>query len=61
MNSLGGQAVHNVITGNQNRLYSAFVKTKQVLILNKMAEIEIQAMVDAGMPRDVAYGWVIKR
>ena len=59
-NSLGGQAIHNAITGHQNRLYSAFKRTGEVLTLNKMAEIEIQAMVDAGIPRNIATGWVIK-
>ena len=59
-NSLGGQAVHNAITGHQNRLYSAFKRTGEVLTLDKMADIEIQAMVDANIPRDVATGWVIK-
>jgi hypothetical protein len=59
-NSLGGQAVHNAITGNQNRLYSAFAKKGEVLTLDKMADIEIQAMFDAGIPKDIATGWVIK-
>jgi uncharacterized protein YfkK (UPF0435 family) len=59
-NSLGGQAVHNAITGNQNRLYSAFAKKGEVLTIDKMADIEIQAMFDAGIPKDIATGWVIK-
>ena len=59
-NSLGGQAIHYAITGNQNRLYTAFKKTGEVLTLKKMSEIEIQAMVDAGIPRDIATGWVVK-
>ncbi len=58
--ALGGQAVHNAITGNQNRLYTAFARKGEVLTIDKMADIEIQAMVDAGIPRDVASGWVIK-
>ncbi len=58
--ALGGQSVHNAITGNQNRLYSFWAKSGDRLTLEKMAEIEIQAMVDAGIPKDVATGWVIR-
>ncbi|MGG8496891.1 hypothetical protein ACQY1Q_10770 [Tenacibaculum sp. TC6] len=58
--SLGGQSVHYAITGNQNRLYSAFAKTGEVLTIDKMANIEIKAMVDAGIPENIATGWVIK-
>lgn len=28
--------------------------------MDKMAEIEVKAMVNVGMPRDVATGWVVK-
>jgi len=52
--------LHARITGNQNRLYTAFARTGEVLTLEKMAAIEIQAMVDAGIPRNIASGWVIK-
>ncbi|WP_440120994.1 hypothetical protein [Tenacibaculum sp. Ill] len=52
--------IHNKITGQQNSLYSAFAKTGEVLTLDKMAEIEIKAMTNVGVPKDVATGWVIK-
>ncbi|GAA4276274.1 hypothetical protein [Aquimarina mytili] len=54
--------VHNKITGQQNSLYSAFKRNNpgKRLSIEKMAEIEIQAMVDVGIPEDVATGWVIK-
>ncbi len=51
---------HAKITGFQNSLYSAFAKSGQRLTLEKMAAIEIEAMVKAGIPRDIATGWVIK-
>ncbi|MCG8892460.1 hypothetical protein G1K73_01590 [Tenacibaculum finnmarkense] len=53
-------SVHSKITGQQNSLYSAFKKTGEVLTLNKMAEIEIKAMVNIGIPENIAKGWVIK-
>ena len=52
--------MHNIITGQQNSLYSTFAKTGNRLTIEKMAEIEIQAMVNAGIPRDIAEGWIIK-
>ena len=52
--------IHAKITGQQNSLYSAFAKKNEVLTIDKMADIEIQAMVNAGVPRDVATGWVVK-
>ena len=60
LEQFGGKGVHNVITGYQNSLYSAFAKSGQRLTLQKMAEIEIEAMVKSGIPRDVATGWIIK-
>ena len=30
------------------------------LTIEKMVEIEIQAMINAGIPEDIATGWVIK-
>lgn len=52
--------LHQQITGNQNRLYSTFAKTNQVLTIEKMADLEIQALIDAKIPKDIAIGWVIK-
>lgn len=52
--------IHSQITGQQNSLYSAFAKNNEVLTLDKMAEIEIKAMTNVGIPEDVATGWVIK-
>jgi hypothetical protein len=59
---LGGQAIHRRITGNQNNLYSAWRKAnpKVKLTVDEMAEIEIKAMSNAGIPEDIATGWVIK-
>jgi len=52
--------VHKKITGQQNSLYSTFAKTGDRLTLEKMAEIEIKAMTNVGIPEDIATGWVIK-
>ncbi|WP_271407390.1 hypothetical protein [Tenacibaculum soleae] len=52
--------IHNQITGQQNSLYRAFKNTGEVLTLDKMADIEIQAMVNVGIPENIATGWVIK-
>tara|TARA_R110002050_G_scaffold204522_4_gene340176 strand:+ start:103787 stop:106009 length:2223 start_codon:yes stop_codon:yes gene_type:complete len=60
LEKFGGKGVHNIITGQQNSLYSTFAKTGNRLTIEKMAEIEIQAMVNAGIPRDIAEGWIIK-
>jgi len=54
------QNLHSKITGQQNSLYSAFAQTGERLTLGKMAEIEIKAMTNAGIPLDIAQGWVIK-
>lgn len=58
--ALGGQAIHNAITGHQISLYKSFAKEGERLTLEKMAELEIEAMVRAGIPKDVATGWIIK-
>lgn len=58
--ALGGQSVHNAITGQQNKLYSSFAKTGEVLTLEKMANIEIKAMTNVNIPEDIATGWVVK-
>tara|TARA_R110000868_G_scaffold71713_2_gene209707 strand:- start:33843 stop:36017 length:2175 start_codon:yes stop_codon:yes gene_type:complete len=60
LEKFGGKGVHNIITGQQNSLYSTFAKTGNRLTIEKMAEIEIQALVNSGIPRDIAQGWVIK-
>ncbi len=52
--------IHAKITGQQNSLYSAFAKTDEILTIEKMADIEIQAMVNSGVPKDIATGWVVK-
>ena len=52
--------VHAKITGRQNSLYSAHAIKGEGLNLEDMADIEIQAMVDVGIPEDIATGWVIK-
>ncbi|MEW4923626.1 hypothetical protein [Algibacter sp. 2305UL17-15] len=61
-NTLGGQAVHNAITGNQNRLYSAWKRANpnKRMEINDMANIELQAMIDARIPENIARGWVVK-
>ncbi|SMC42834.1 hypothetical protein [Cellulophaga tyrosinoxydans] len=52
--------VHDKITGYQISLYKEFGRTGERLSLEKMAEIEIEAMVRAGIPKVIAEGWVIK-
>ena len=60
--SLGGQAIHDAITGQQRSLYTAWKKANPnaKLTIDDMGSIEIQAMKNAGIPEDVATGWVIK-
>jgi hypothetical protein len=60
--TLGGQAIHDAISGNQNRLYSAWKRTNPnaKLTIDNMVEIEIKAMTNAGIPEDLATGWAIK-
>ena len=52
--------VHNKITGQQLSLYKNFSKKGEVLTLDKIAEFEIKAMSNVGIPKDIATGWVIK-
>lgn len=52
--------VHNKITGQQISLYKAFAKKGEVLTIDKIAELEILAMTNIGIPKDIATGWVIK-
>jgi len=58
----GFDNTHNLITGKQNSLYTAWkaVNPNRAMTINEMANIEIQAMVLSGIPEDVATGWVIK-
>lgn len=54
--------IHPKITGQQNTLYTAWRKTNpnKTLEIDDMAEIEIKAMVNVGIPEDIATGWVVK-
>ena len=56
------QNVHGKVTGQQNSLYSAWKKANpgKKLSLDEMADIEIQAMANVGIPRDIATGWVVR-
>lgn len=60
--AVGGQAIHSKITGQQNSLYTAWKKANPnaKLTIDTMADIEIQAMKNVGIPEDVATGWVVK-
>ena len=53
---------HATITGKQNSLYSAWKRANPnaSMSIEDMANIEVQAMVQSGIPSDVARGWVIK-
>lgn len=54
--------IHPKITGQQNTLYTAWRKSNpnKTLEIDDMAEIEIKAMVNVGIPEDIATGWVVK-
>jgi hypothetical protein len=56
------QNIHAKITGQQNSLYSAWKQANpnSKLTIDAMADIEIQAMKNVGIPEDVATGWVVK-
>lgn len=56
------QNIHSNITGKQNSFYSAWKNNNpgKKLTLDEMADIEIRAMTEAGIPNDIARGWVIK-
>ncbi|MBF7093605.1 hypothetical protein IUY40_18905, partial [Flavobacterium sp. ALJ2] len=58
----GIDKIHSIITGQQNKLYSAWKKANPLkkMGIEDMAEIEIKAMVNAGVSEDVATGWVVK-
>ncbi|SFW49130.1 hypothetical protein [Cellulophaga fucicola] len=48
--------VHSKITGRQTSLYKNFAKSRDRLYLDKMAEIEIKAMTEVGIPKAIAQG-----
>ena len=50
LKSLNPSVAHTAITGKQKILYTAFAKTGKTLTLKSMQAIEIQAMVNAGVP-----------
>ncbi len=56
------QNLHAKITGQQNSLYTAWKQANPnaKLTIDVIADIEIQAMKNAGIPEDVATGWVVK-
>lgn len=56
------QNLHAKATGQQNSLYTAWrqAKPNTKLTIDVMADIEIQAMKNVGIPEDVATGWVVK-
>ncbi len=45
---------HSTITGKQKSLYKAYAKTGKPLTMEAMKNIEIQAMVDSGVPIEYA-------
>jgi len=56
------QVVHAQITGRQNSLYRGWVNSNQnkILTIDDMADIEVQAMVEAGISESIAKGWVVR-
>ena len=56
------QNIHAKVTGNQNALYSTWRRTNPLkqMEIGEMADIEIKAMVNSGIPKDIATGWVVK-
>ncbi|MFD0999427.1 hypothetical protein ACFQ21_08920 [Ohtaekwangia kribbensis] len=58
----GIDKVHTFITGQQNKLYTAWKKANPdaSLTIDIMADIEILAMKNAGVPEDFSIGWVVK-
>ena len=45
---------HSAITGQQHKLYADFAKTGKKLTMKAMKDIEIQSMVNAGIPLNYA-------
>jgi hypothetical protein len=62
LEDIGDIDVHNTISGNQHSLYSAWRKANpnSKLTIDDMVGIEIKAMTNAGIPEDIATGWVVK-
>jgi hypothetical protein len=62
LEKFGGKGIHAKITGEQNTLYTRWRKANPnaKMTIDDMANIEIQAMVNKGIPQDVATGWVVK-
>ena len=62
LENIGGAGVHSTITGKQNSLYSAWkaANPTRTMTLDDMQKIEIQAMKQAGIPEDIATGWMVK-
>ncbi|GAA5042348.1 hypothetical protein GCM10011506_44260 [Marivirga lumbricoides] len=58
----GIRNIHGTITGQQNSLYSTWRRANPSvkLTLTDMVQIEIRAMKNAGIPEDIATGWVLK-
>jgi hypothetical protein len=61
-NAAGIANIHPSITGQQNSLYTTWKNANpgKKLTIDEMADIEIQAMVNVGIPQDIATGWVVK-
>lgn len=61
-NASGITNTHSFITGQQNSLYSAWKNANPnvTMTIDAMANIEIQAMKNVGIPEDIAKGWVVK-
>jgi hypothetical protein len=62
LEKFGGKGIHAKITGQQNSLYTAWRNANPgaKMTIDDMANIELQAMVNKGIPKDVATGWVVK-
>jgi len=56
------QNIHAKITGQQSSLYTAWKKANPLkkMGIEDMADIEIKAMKNVGIPEDIATGWVVK-
>ena len=54
--------VHSKITGQQKSLYTEWRRANpnKALEIDELAKIEIQAMVNIGIPENIATGWVVK-
>lgn len=52
--------LHQQITSQQNIVHTELAKTRGVLTLQKMAQIEIKAMINKGILEGIAAGCVIK-